>query len=119
MRDNHGQKCWRLKTAPIDGILDRNFSKWLQPSTPLNDPEHPKNLVTELLPTFDWKNKFKDVFPPSAHTNQGPPQLLPAQIAYLTGVEIMKTPRYRIHGEDLRRFALQPRTRLRHAVSSS
>jgi hypothetical protein len=116
LRDSHGQKTWRIKSAVIDGILGRQFSQWLQPGTPLNDPEHPKNRLTELISTIDWKNKFKDVFPPAtAQAAQGPQQLLPAQIARLTGPEILKTPKYNMCGQDLRVFSLHPRTLLRQA----
>lgn len=117
LRDSHGQKCWRIKAAVIDGILGRHFNKWLQPGTPLNDPEHPKNQVTELITTIDWKTKFKDVFPPVPATQaaQGPQQMLPAQIARLTGPEMLKTPRYNMCGQDLQTFALQPRVVLRQA----
>lgn len=112
IRDSHGQKVWRIKTAAIDGILERNFGRWLQPGTPLNDPEHPKNQFTELISTLDWKNRFCDMFP-APSTAGSATQLSPAQIAWLTGPDVLQYPQYNMGGLDLRAFPLQPRTVLR------
>jgi hypothetical protein len=111
LRDSHGQKCWRIKAAAIDGMLGRNFDQWLQPGTPLNAPEHLKDRFTEVITTMNWKNNFKDVFPPvTAQAGQGQQQLLPAQITRLTGPDAMKTAKSNVCGQDLHTFALQPRT---------
>ncbi|KAK4153798.1 hypothetical protein C8A00DRAFT_43361 [Chaetomidium leptoderma] len=93
LRDNHREKCWRIKTV------------------------HPKNRFTELTSAIDWKNKFKDVFPAVA-ADQETKQLLLAQIVWLTGPKIMKTLMYNMSGQDLRGFALRPRTVLRQAHKS-
>ncbi|KAB5578809.1 hypothetical protein GE09DRAFT_561656 [Coniochaeta sp. 2T2.1] len=116
IRDSHGQKVWRIKADVIDGILERNFNRWLEPGTPLNDPEHPKNQFTELISTFDWKNRFVDIFPAPPKAEQGL-QLSSTHIGWLTGRELLQSARYNMSGPDLRAFCVQPRTLLRQAVS--
>ena len=116
IRDSHGQKVWRIKTAVIDGILDRNFNKWLEAGIPLNDPEHPKNQFTELISTVDWKNRFVDIFPTQSKAEQGL-QLSSSHLGWLTGRELLQSAKYNMSGPDLRAFCVQPRTLLRQAVS--
>ncbi|KAL2258384.1 hypothetical protein VTK26DRAFT_8320 [Humicola hyalothermophila] len=120
LRDNHGQRCWRIRSIVIDGILARDFATYLPPGTPINDPEHPKDRYTVLMSTFNWKDRFSDVFPPSAAAQaaQGPQELPQQLITRLTGPNIMSTDQYRMCGQDLRNFALNPRTTVTATRSS-
>ncbi|KAK3290880.1 uncharacterized protein B0H64DRAFT_420682 [Chaetomium fimeti] len=120
LRDTHGQKAWRLTAGVIDGLLGRDFRKWLQPSTPLNDEEHPKGRFVDKMTPLDWKNRYTDVFPrlPPPAKGAAPPQpeLSPKQIAMLMGAEVMKSAKFNVCGQDLGAFGLEPRTKLRLAA---
>ncbi|KAH6844558.1 hypothetical protein B0I37DRAFT_432939 [Chaetomium sp. MPI-CAGE-AT-0009] len=120
LRDTHGQKAWRLTTGVIDGLLGREFDKWLQRGTPLNDEEHPKGRFVDRMTPLDWKNKYTDVFPrlPAPAKGAAPPQpeLTTKQVAMLMGAEVMKSAKYNVSGKDLEAFGLDPRTKLRLAA---
>jgi hypothetical protein len=115
IRDSHGQRVWRLKTAVIDGILERDFRRWLEPGMPLNDPEHPKGLFTEVIQPHHWTSRFCNMFPAPREGERGL-QLSPAHIAWLTGKAAPRSPSHDMSGQDLRLFTVRPMPVLRHAV---
>ncbi|KAH6649295.1 hypothetical protein F5144DRAFT_479175 [Chaetomium tenue] len=120
LRDSHGQKAWVVKPDVVDGLLGREFGKWLQPSTPLNDEEHPKGTFVDKITPLNWKDRYTDVFPRPAPVAKGAaaPQaeFTAKQVAVLTGADMMKTAKYNVCGNDLQAFGLNPRTKLRLAA---
>lgn len=117
IRDSHGQHVWRIKNAVVDGILRRDFNKWLRPDEPLNDEDHPKGVLTEYMPTINWKNKYSDIFPPSLPSEQNA-ELSAGQISSLTSLKALQNfPKYNMSGPDLRAFVSDPRPSIRQAVA--
>jgi hypothetical protein len=118
LRDRLNQKCWFIKPEPIDGILTRRFDKWLPPYTALNSTEHPKDVFTAEKTAVTWVNNYDDVFPPIKSQPTGSQDLerLPEEyLEQITVTDMMKTPKYKMCGQDLRQFALNSRTVLRHS----
>src|SRR3954470_7038602 len=77
-RDEPGMVCWRIRPEVIDGILARDFNRWLRPDGDLLTKAQPKGTFTERLKGLHWKNDFTDIFPENATSAQN--DLNPEQI---------------------------------------
>lgn len=113
LRDNHDQKCFRIKSEVIDGILNRQISAWLLRDYTLTDADHPKAPTTERIAPHVWKTKYYDIFPAISGTSQAPRELSEAKLSRLFGQQILSSPCYNLDGRDVRDFSLQPQIRMR------
>ncbi|KAK4198319.1 hypothetical protein QBC40DRAFT_284039 [Triangularia verruculosa] len=120
LRSNESSQRWRIKPSTRDGILAREFGRWFKRGMAgLTDMDHNVPAVEAGLEEWKWQQNYRNPFPAGADAKADDPsqprEFVEVQLAFLTrrNSEMARFPTYNLSGQDLRAFALQPKTTIR------
>ncbi|KAK0714434.1 hypothetical protein B0T21DRAFT_375880 [Apiosordaria backusii] len=120
LRSDESTQRWRIKPGTRDSILDRDFGRWFKRGmTGLTDLDHAVPAVEAGLEEWKWQQNYRNPFPSGADAKADDPsqprELVQTQVVFLTrrNSEMARFPTYTLSGQDIRDFALKPKTKIR------
>ncbi|KAK4173892.1 hypothetical protein QBC36DRAFT_348386 [Triangularia setosa] len=120
-----GQETIALRSdESTQRLLDRDFGRWFKRGmTGLTDEDHTIPAVEPGLEEWKWQQNYSNPFPSGADAKAGDPrqprELIEAQIVWLTRRNSEMAagfPSYTLSGQDIRDFALKPKTKIREVI---
>ncbi|KAK0671545.1 hypothetical protein QBC41DRAFT_315525 [Cercophora samala] len=121
LRSEESTQRWRIKTGTRDSLLNRDFGRWFKRGmTGLTDEDHTVPAVEPGLEEWKWQRNYSNPFPSGADAKaddpRQPQELVTTQVVWLTrrnSETAAGFPSYTLSGQDIRDFALKPKTRIR------
>jgi hypothetical protein len=102
IRDGFNKYCWQIRTATVDGLVDRQFGSLLRRGITLYDEDHPAGELTIRRPALHWA-RMGDVFEGSRP--EGALTELPREyVDLLVSPRFAALPSFNLNGHDLRQM---------------